>query len=248
MKRLFKFLVAMVAFVSSSVAFAQASNWTVSEAAGQVMVRDASGERRAQRGAVVAAGALVATGPGAKAVLVRGKDFVTVAANSRVRIPLAVQKRGMFEIIQEWGNAIFQIEKKPNPHFGVQTKYLAAVVKGTTFSITVSEEGASLQVLEGAVQTSTIDGGASELIRPGIIAIVSASDQLRLTVKGQDTRTIDSPQRSTPNGPAPSDQEAPGSQGNEASDATAGSVSEGALGNQVITEPIVATMVDLSGA
>ena len=122
---------------------------------------------------------------------------VTVAANSRVRIPAAAQKQGMFEVIQEWGNAIFQIEKQAKPHFGVQTPYLAAVVKGTTFSITVTQEGASLQVVEGAVETSTLDGGAKDLIRPGIVASVHSGDVYRLTVQGQNTRQIDSPQRGT---------------------------------------------------
>src|SRR5690606_1495382 len=52
-----------------------------------------------------------------------------------------------------------------------------------------------LQVTEGAVETSTLDGGARDLIRPGIVAIVSASDRYRLTVRGQNSKTIDSPRR-----------------------------------------------------
>jgi len=196
--RLLKLLAVALLFAFSPLAHAQSANWTVSEAAGKVLVRDASGDHPVSRGALVAAGATLSTGPGSRAVVVRGKDFVTVSANSRIRIPLPTQKRGMFEVLQEWGNAIFQIEKKPNPHFGVQTPYLAAVVKGTTFSITVTSEGASLQVLEGAVETSTIDGGAREVIRPGILATITAADRYRLTVQGQDTRTIDSPQRSAP--------------------------------------------------
>lgn len=204
MIRTFKLLAGAFFLLFTQTATAQVAQWTVSEASGRVTVRDASGEHAARRGNLVSPGATLSTGPGARAVVVRGKDFVNVAANSRIRIPTAAQNSGGFDVVQEWGNAVFQIEKKKNPHFGVRTPYLAAVVKGTTFSITVTQEGASLQVLEGGVETSTGDGGARELIRPGIVASVSAADQFRLTVRGTDTRTIDSPARGAPAaGPAP---------------------------------------------
>ena len=169
-----------------------------SEAAGSVTVTEAGRPQAAQRGMHVAPGATVATGNGARAVIVRGRDFVTVAANSRVRVPVAAEKQGLVEMIQEWGNAIFQIEKQAKPHFGVRTPYLAAVVKGTTFSVTVTPQGASLQVIEGLVETSTIDGGAAELIRPGVVASVASNDVYRMTVQGQDKQQFDSPQRAAP--------------------------------------------------
>jgi hypothetical protein len=203
MTRFAKFAAGALLLSASPAALAQGAGWTVSEASGTVVVQDAGGKRAAQRGTVIAEGATLSTGAGARAVVVRGKDFMTVNANSRVRIPAAAEQRGVLDVLQDWGNAIFQIEKKPNPHFGVRTPYLAAVVKGTTFSITVTEQGSSLQVIEGAVETSTSDGGARELIRPGVVAIVSAADRYRLTVQGQDTRTIDSPQRGAAGAVAP---------------------------------------------
>jgi ferric-dicitrate binding protein FerR (iron transport regulator) len=39
-------------------------------------------------------------------------------------------------------------------------------VKGTTFSVTVSPTGASVQVIEGAVEVATNDGGARQLVEP----------------------------------------------------------------------------------
>ena len=87
---------------------AQSTGWTVSEAAGTVIVRDGSGDRPVRRGTVIAEGATLSTGPGARAVVVRGKDFMTVNANSRVRIPVPADKRGMFDVLQEWGNALFR--------------------------------------------------------------------------------------------------------------------------------------------
>ena len=52
-----------------------------------------------------------------------------------------------------------------------------------------------MQVVEGAVEVSTDDGGARDLIRPGSVAMVAAGDRYRLSVQGTDAHTIDSPVR-----------------------------------------------------
>src|SRR5690606_7229135 len=179
MLRLLKILIgALLLGGPWNLAHAQAGQWTVSEASGRVTLRGDDGAAPVTRGTVLKAGSVVETGQGGRAVIVRGKDFVTVGPASRLRVPAPSQREAtLFDLLQEWGNAVFQIEKKPDPHFSVGTPYLAAVVKGTTFSVTVSDAGTSLQVTEGAVETSTLDGGARELIRPGIVAVVSASDR-----------------------------------------------------------------------
>jgi hypothetical protein len=196
MARIIKAVLFGLLMLMAEAATAQAANWTVSESSGAVTIRAGDVSQPAKRGTIVHTGDILSTGPGSRAVVVRGNDFMTVNANSRVRLPIASNAtESVFDVIQEWGNSIFKIEKKAVPHFRVRTPYLAAVVKGTTFSITVSSDGASLQVIEGAVETATFDGGASDLVRPGVVAMVSASDRFRLTIQGQDQRTIDSPSR-----------------------------------------------------
>ncbi|WP_172835900.1 FecR domain-containing protein [Porphyrobacter sp. CACIAM 03H1] len=181
---------------SGTPALAQSGPWTVSEVKGVVTVVDARGQRPATVGTALAAGATIRTDSRASAVLVRGEEFVTMRQNAQLRIAPAERERGIIQILQDYGSALFNIGKQPNPHFGVETPYLAAVVKGTTFVITVSREGASLQVTEGAVETSTLDGGARDLIRPGAVAIIAAADPLRMVVEGEGRRVIDSPARS----------------------------------------------------
>jgi hypothetical protein len=180
---------------SGTPALAQSGPWTVSEVKGVVTVVDARGQRPATVGTALAAGATIRTDSRASAVLVRGKEFVTMRQNAQLRIAPAERERGIIQILQDYGSALFNIGKQPNPHFGVETPYLAAVVKGTTFVITVSREGASLQVTEGAVETSTLDGGARDLIRPGAVAMIAAADPLRMVVEGEGRRVIDSPAR-----------------------------------------------------
>ena len=186
----------LAALFCSTSALAQSGPWVVSEAQGQVAVRSGAASVAARRGVQVPAGSVVTTGADGNAVLVRGREFVTVRRNSQIRIPAGGEERSIIQIVQDWGSALFDIGKQPNPHFGVKTEYLAAVVKGTTFTVTVARDGASMQVLEGAVEVSTDDGGARDLVRPGAVAMVAAGDRFRLVVEGAERRVIDSPARS----------------------------------------------------
>ena len=135
---------------------------------------------------------MVTTAQRARAVLVRGRDYVIVSPASRVRVPTAAQggRGGLVQMILEAGTAMFRIEHRATPHFAVRTPYLAAVVKGTVFTVTVGAAGASVQVTEGAVEVSTVDGGAAELVRPGTIATVAAADLQLLNIQGENSRSI----------------------------------------------------------
>ncbi len=180
---------------SGAPALAQNVSWTISEAKGSVVVIDGRGERAASVGLAVAPGAIVRTKALSSAVLVRGQEFVTLRQNAQIRIAPEAREKSLFQIIQDFGSALFNIGKKADPHFGVQTPYLAAVVKGTTFVIAVSEDGATLQVTEGAVEASTLDGGARELVLPGAVAMIAAGDPLRLMIEGEGRKMVDSPAR-----------------------------------------------------
>ncbi|WP_197273753.1 FecR family protein, partial [Porphyrobacter sp. AAP60] len=205
------FMPIMLLLFSGVAAHAQNAGWTISEAKGSVMVIDAQGQRAATTGAAVVPGAMVRTAAKSTAVLVRGREFVTLRQNAQIRIPQTAPERSLVQVIQDYGSALFNIGKKADPHFGVQTPYLAAVVKGTTFIITVGEDGASLQVTEGAVEVATPDGGARDLILPGAVAMVASGDMMRLVVEGEGRKVIDSPARpaSAPAASSPASAAAP---------------------------------------
>ncbi|MGZ8347912.1 MAG: FecR domain-containing protein, partial [Allosphingosinicella sp.] len=192
-------------------AFAQAGQWRISEVSGQVRIVENGQGRAATRGALLASGSAIATAAQGRAVLVRGREFVVVSPNSQLRIPSPQQEQesrgGVIQWLADWGTSLFRIERQETPHFGVQTPYLAAVVKGTTFTVNVGPAGASVQVTEGAVEVSTPDGGASEMIRPGMIASVAAGDLYQLNIEGDVARSIRSPEApaaSNVTSPAPS--------------------------------------------
>ncbi|MFP3541194.1 FecR domain-containing protein, partial [Pseudomonas sp. SIMBA_044] len=58
------------------------------------------------------------------------------------------------EIVQQVGALDLEIEKRSQPHTTVQTPYLAAVVKGTIFHVSVAKSKASVSVDRGLVQVT----------------------------------------------------------------------------------------------
>jgi FecR protein len=190
----------VASLLTTGAAFAGAPGWTISESSGKVAVLSTGVVKVAVRGGTLATGDFVTTGGNGRAVLVRGEEYLVVAPNSRIRVADPAKSGAMTQIIEHFGNVIYKIKKMTMPHFAVETPFLAAVVKGTTFSVTVTEKGASVQVVEGRVEVATRDGGASYMVLPGDIGSVSAGALSTLNVQGRETRTI---QSSSPAAAAP---------------------------------------------
>lgn len=125
-----------------------------------------------------------------RAVLVRGHETVIVEPNSRVQLPGAAVN-GNTQVLQSVGSAIYKIGKQKQPHFQVDTPYMAAVVKGTSFSVTVGDDEASVSVTEGLVEVSTPDQQDVEFVRPGFTALVSRDNSSDIVI--DQTRPGDMP-------------------------------------------------------
>jgi FecR protein len=175
------------------LAHAAPKAWQISEVTGEVTLESEGVALAAERGATLKGGDTVTTGTGGRAVVVRGGEYVIVSPKSRIRIAQPDEADQKTQIFQSLGSALFKVEKKESWDFGVKTPYLAAVVKGTTFNVTVTDAGSTVQVTEGKVEVSTLDGGASDLIVPGRIARVDAAEMLALKVLGTDEKVIRSP-------------------------------------------------------
>ncbi|MBW6533357.1 hypothetical protein KZ820_21700, partial [Sphingomonas sp. RRHST34] len=79
------------------------AGWRISEAMGDVQVTRAGVSKVATRGSAIAAGDTVTTAKGARAVLVRGTEFMLVAPGSRLTLPAATEAKGMTRIVEEFG-------------------------------------------------------------------------------------------------------------------------------------------------
>lgn len=130
-----------------------------------------------------------------RAVLVRGHETVIVEPNSRVQLPSA-RVNGNTQILQSVGSAIYKIGKQKKPHFQVDTPYLAAVVKGTSFTVKVEDDNASVSVTEGLVEVWTPDMQDVEFVRPGFTALVSRDNSGDVVVdptRNSDRRVPEAP-------------------------------------------------------
>ena len=107
------------------------------------------------------------TGATGRATLVKGADYIVVAPRSQLRVPTTAEPTGFTRVIQTLGTLLFKVQHTGVPHFAVDTPMLAAVVKGTTFTVTVDKQRSAIQVTQGVVQVTAVDGGMMRLVEGG---------------------------------------------------------------------------------
>jgi ferric-dicitrate binding protein FerR (iron transport regulator) len=118
------------------------------------------------QGQQVLVGATIRTGKDGHVVLSRDDESVTIAAASSFEIKPAGD--GMLtRIFQSAGTLMFKVHKRPDRHFEVGTPYLVAVVKGTTFTVSVDGNGSAVHVTEGLVEVAGLSGPDKLLLHPG---------------------------------------------------------------------------------
>ncbi|MBB4067188.1 FecR domain-containing protein [Gellertiella hungarica] len=126
----------------------------------------------------------ISTGPRGRVVLQRAKDRVTFQPNTLA----GVYERPGFAVhtdfAQQAGTIRLEIDPKVKPHLAVQTPYLAAVVKGTVFSVTVSGKGATVGVDRGRVEVTDALSGERTGVRAGQKAAVDNNPRTAMAVTG----------------------------------------------------------------
>jgi hypothetical protein len=152
---------------------ADAAAWTVGRSSGPVTISSA-GAQKVNFGSATELpnGATVTTGKTGRVLLLRGKETMTIGPNTTVTIP-ADGLFGRTTIIQHSGQIAFDVEKRNVRHFAVTTPFLAAVVKGTRFTVRVTRSGASVSVERGRVGVTDNATGQSADILPGQSAKVA---------------------------------------------------------------------------
>ena len=158
-------------FITVAPAFgkdATPQEWSVRERSGEVqMLRSGAQPVSLRSDSKLAAGDVIITGATGRAMLSQNVDYVMVAPNSRVRIPAATPPGGMTRFFQQVGTLLYKVRHTGVPHFQVDTPALAAVVKGTTFTVIVGPDRSAVQVTEGKVEVSATSSGMMRLVTPG---------------------------------------------------------------------------------
>lgn len=142
-------LVALTLCCTSSVALAD--DWIAERLRGGVMQYESGSWIALERGHVVPDGGKVRTTGTGRVELVRGQENIALGPNTQIAVRDAAGQK-MTSVIQSSGIVTVTAEKRNVKHFSVHTPILAAVVKGTEFTVTYSNGLARVDVASGVVQ------------------------------------------------------------------------------------------------
>jgi hypothetical protein len=152
---------------------AQQVGWRVTAREGVVRVRepgqDLSDAVLNQR---LRPGTTLTTGADSRVTVENGAQRIVMTPNSRMTIA-AISDDGMTRILQDLGSLLFQVDRRQAQHFRVETPLLAAVVKGTTFTVSVGPQHDMVHVSQGLVEVRANEGGAVSDVAAGVTARVA---------------------------------------------------------------------------
>jgi hypothetical protein len=180
---------AAFALVIASGAFAADDGaWSVRKSSGEVWTTTGDVQQASLKtDEVLKPGGTIRTGRNGRVLLVRGEESILIAPNSVVGIP-SEKKEGLATTIkQQAGSILLEVEKKNVKHFEVETPYLAAVVKGTQFRVTVNASGATVDVVRGQVEVADFKTGQIAQVTPGQHATAFSSGKAGLSLGGSGT-------------------------------------------------------------
>ena len=142
-----------------SAAEANERYWTVAAVTGDVQVGTEFETRTPVAGMRIRPSETIQTGADGRVTLVRDANSIAAYENSRFQVRAPRNGSILTRVLQDAGQLLFQVEKRAGRHFEVETPYLVAGVKGTTFGVEVTGDGAEVNVVEGLVGVSDPETG-----------------------------------------------------------------------------------------
>jgi len=187
--RLLRVLTMALALGAAPGAFAADDGvWQVSKSSGEVWTTR-SGAQPVSLGqeTVLKPGDTIRTGRNGRVLLTRGEETILVSPNSVIGLP-TVKKDGLSTtIVQQAGSILLEVEKRNVQHFEVETPYLAAVVKGTQFQVSVNANSTSVSVFRGQVEVADFKSGQIAQVMPGQVATAFEHGKSGLSLSGSGT-------------------------------------------------------------
>ncbi|MCP3367856.1 FecR family protein [Bradyrhizobium cajani] len=182
------FVAALVLGMASGASAAEDGTWSVSKASGEVWVATNGAQQVSlTQEEVLKPGDTIRTGRNGRVLLVRGEETILISSNSVVGLPPEKKEGLSTTIIQQAGSILLEVEKRNVKHFEIETPYLAAVVKGTQFSVTVGAGSTKVGVLRGQVEVSDFKTGQIVQVMPGQAATAFEHGKPGLSLSGAGT-------------------------------------------------------------
>ena len=164
--------VAVAAMMLAAPSISAADDWTASKLRGQVVQLVDNQWVPLQRGDVVPDTRYVATLATGHVELTRGGETITLEPGSQIRIYDKGGAKPFTTVKQDFGTVSVEAQVEQVQHFSVQTQYLAAVVKGTRFTVTSGKTGASVSVRRGHVEVDDQHNNTHTTLSVGQTAVV----------------------------------------------------------------------------
>ncbi len=179
-------LIAAFVLTAAPAAFAaDGEPWLVSKSSGEVWVTSpGAAQVSLGREDALKPGDTIRTGPNGRVRLTRGEETMMIAPNSEVGLPSEAKDGMATTILQRAGSILLDVEKRNVQHFEVETPYLAAVVKGTQFSVTINGRSTKVEVSRGQVEVSDFRTGQIAQVMPGQAATSFAHGKAGLSLSG----------------------------------------------------------------
>lgn len=179
---------ALILGTASGASAADDDVWSVRKSSGEVwLATNGAQQVSLNQEGTLKPGDTIRTGRNGRVLLVRGEETILISPNSVVGLP-AEKKVGLSTtIIQQAGSILLEVEKRNVKHFEVETPYLAAVVKGTQFSVTVGAGSTKVGVVRGQVEVSDFKTGQIVQVMPGQSATAFERGKPGLSLSGAGT-------------------------------------------------------------
>jgi uncharacterized membrane protein YgcG len=167
-----------------------ADDWTADKLRGEVLQLVDGQWQKLGRGMVVPDSRVIRTLAFGRVTFTRGNETVDIGPNTQIQIYDEGGRRPFTTVKQYFGSVSVEAEVEQVQHFAVQTPYLAAVVKGTRFTVTSDERGASVSVQRGHVMVASYGDRSRETISVGESAKVGATAGEVKVSSAEDVPTI----------------------------------------------------------
>src|SRR6266853_2049935 len=184
-----RILAMALALGSASIAHAgDGEAWSVGKSSGEVWMTTTGAQTVSlSQQDILKPGDTIRTGRNGRALLVRGEETILVSPNSVIGLP-AEKKDGLSTtIMQQAGSILLEVERRNVKHFEVETPYLAAVVKGTQFRVSVNAVSTRIDVIRGQVEVADFRSGQIAEVMPGQVATAFAHGKPGLSLSGSGT-------------------------------------------------------------
>ncbi|AVF02403.1 MULTISPECIES: FecR family protein [Devosia] len=169
----------------ATVSPASAEDWIADRLRGQVEIFADGDWTPLVRGDSIQDAAKVRTASAGRVEFHRGEETISLGGNTEI-ILNQVETQRMTRIVQVWGTVTVEAEKRNVQHFSVQTPVMAAIVKGTQFTVTYRNGLTKVDVEEGIVEIRDFATNTSVDLRPGQSAAASQMRPVKVSGPGSE--------------------------------------------------------------